>query len=175
MFSVAEAEALILDLAQPLVETELVRLEAAWNRVLAQTVVGQLDIPHPLHKCARKLVNLFGRKLRRYRAGHRGRCHGGPGRRLGVPHQGRRYPSEKQIAFHELQFFDFFRYGLFNIFVRPFAVILTGKFREFNGTAKLTNERSDLLFNWKINNSDDGDFFEVLRHGGGYDYCFLFL
>jgi molybdopterin molybdotransferase len=46
MFSVAEAEALILDLAQPLVETESVKLEAACDRVLAQTVVGQLDIPH---------------------------------------------------------------------------------------------------------------------------------
>lgn len=46
MISVAQAESLILDLAQPLVETESVSLEAACDRVLAQAVAGEGDIPH---------------------------------------------------------------------------------------------------------------------------------
>lgn len=46
MISVAQAESLILDLAQPLAETESVKLEEASDRILAQTVVGSLDIPH---------------------------------------------------------------------------------------------------------------------------------
>jgi molybdopterin molybdotransferase len=46
MFSVNAAESLILSLVQPLQETEIVSLEAAGNRVLAQTVASELDFPY---------------------------------------------------------------------------------------------------------------------------------
>ena len=46
MLSTTQAEALILDLVQPLKETEIVNLEVANGRILATSIVGKLDIPH---------------------------------------------------------------------------------------------------------------------------------
>ena len=49
MLSVSEAEKIILDLVKPLdsdSDRDLVDLDAANGRILAQTVTGQLDVPH---------------------------------------------------------------------------------------------------------------------------------
>lgn len=46
MLSVNEAESLILTSVQPLQEREIVSLEAAGNRVLAQTIASELDFPY---------------------------------------------------------------------------------------------------------------------------------
>jgi molybdopterin molybdotransferase len=46
MISVEQAESLILDLAQPLRETESLGLLEAGDRILARSVIGQLDVPY---------------------------------------------------------------------------------------------------------------------------------
>jgi molybdopterin molybdotransferase len=46
MLPTTQAEALILDLVEPLKETETVDLEIANGRILATSIVGKLDIPH---------------------------------------------------------------------------------------------------------------------------------
>lgn len=46
MISVNEAESIILDLVQPIQETETVNLETGCNRVLATTVTSKLDFPY---------------------------------------------------------------------------------------------------------------------------------
>lgn len=46
MIPVDQAQEIILQAIAPLVETEIVALEDAQNRVLAATVAGKLDIPH---------------------------------------------------------------------------------------------------------------------------------
>ncbi|WP_013324110.1 gephyrin-like molybdotransferase Glp [Gloeothece verrucosa] len=46
MLPVNEAETLILDLIQPLQETEIIALEAAAGRILAQPVTSKLDFPY---------------------------------------------------------------------------------------------------------------------------------
>jgi molybdopterin molybdotransferase len=46
MLLVQEAEAIILDLVEPLKETEIVNLEAACGRILAETVTSNLDFPY---------------------------------------------------------------------------------------------------------------------------------
>lgn len=46
MLSVQQTESLILDLVQPLAETEIVSLKAANDRILAAPVISKLDFPH---------------------------------------------------------------------------------------------------------------------------------